>query len=183
MVTLGTGMGSAVLLEGRLLRGKNFLAGNLGGHMSIDFEGDLCNCGNKGCVETAGSTWALGANLKKVPGYQDSSLVKEEPLSFKSVFEAAAQGDRVAEELKLRSLEAWSAAIINLLHAYDPEKVIVGGGILESKDEILPFLDKRVKERSWLPETGVPILAAKQTRHAGILGVCYLLNEIENQLP
>jgi len=90
MVTLGTGMGSAVLIDGQLLRGRNYLAGNLGGHMSIDFEGDDCNCGNRGCVETAGSTWALGKNLEKIAGYQSSKLATGEPLCVKSVFESAA---------------------------------------------------------------------------------------------
>lgn len=177
MVTLGTGMGSAVLVDGQLLRGRNHLAGNLGGHMSIDFEGDLCNCGNRGCVETAGSTWALRKNLEKIAGYQSSKLAMEDNLNFMSVFESAALGDPVAKELKERSLEAWSAGIINLLHAYDPEKVIIGGGIMQSKDEIIPYIDQRVKERSWLPEEGVTILAANQTKFAGILGICYLLDQ------
>ena len=181
MVTLGTGMGSAVLLDGQLLRGRNYLAGNLGGHMSVDFEGDLCNCGNKGCVETAGSTWALNKNLEKIPGYKDSSLFELDTLSFKSVFEAAAQGDATAEALKLKSMEAWSAAIINLLHAYDPDKLILGGGIMHSKAEIIPFIEKRVRERSWLPETGIEIAAAVQTKYAGLQGMCYLLKR-ENSL-
>ena len=87
MVTLGTGMGSAVLIEGKLLRGRNFLAGNLGGHMSIDFEGDECNCGNIGCVETAGSTWALSKNLKKIENYKSSQLYNLSSFGFKDVFE------------------------------------------------------------------------------------------------
>lgn len=178
MITLGTGMGSAVLIEGELLRGKNFLAGNLGGHMAIDFEGDFCNCGNRGCVETAGSTWALRKNLHKISGYEHSSLANEKELDYKKVFEAANQNDTVAQVLRTRSLEAWSAAIINLLHAYDPELVIIGGGIMDSKDQIIPFLEQRVKERSWLPDTGVPIVAAEQTKHAGILGIYYLLKNI-----
>jgi glucokinase len=174
MVTLGTGMGSAVLLEGHLLRGRNYLAGNLGGHMSIDFEGEFCNCGNKGCVETAGSTWALSKNLEKIPDYQDSSLFKAKDLSFKNIFTAAAQGDTTAEALKLKSMEAWSAAIINLLHAYDPDKLILGGGIMESKAEIIPFIEKRIRERSWLPETGIQITAAVQTKYAGLQGMWQL---------
>ena len=174
MVTLGTGMGSAVLLDGQLLRGRNYLAGNLGGHMSIDFEGDQCNCGNKGCVETAGSTWALSKNLEKIPDYQDSSLFKAKDLSFKNIFTAAAQGDTTAEALKLKSMEAWSAAIINLLHAYDPDKLILGGGIMESKAEIIPFIEKRIRERSWLPETGIQITAAVQTKYAGLQGMWQL---------
>jgi len=176
MVTLGTGMGSAVLLNGQLLRGRNYLAGNLGGHMSIDFQGEICNCGNRGCVETLASTWALEENLKKIPNYKSSILYKEETLSFKSVFTCASNGDNIAEKLKLQSLEAWSSGIINLLHAYDPEKLILGGGILESKEEIIPFIRKRVWEYSWLPDSGTEIVAAEQTKYAGLQGMCYLLN-------
>ncbi|MCM4157570.1 ROK family protein [Gramella sp. AN32] len=175
MVTLGTGMGSAVLIEGKLLRGKNFIAGNLGGHMSIDFEGDKCNCGNIGCVETAGSTWALSHNLKKLHNYKNSSLSALTTIGYKDIFSHASKGDEIAKKLKKRSLEAWSAGIINLLHAYDPEKLIIGGGIMKSKSEIIPFIRKRVNERSWLPEDGVMITTANQTKYAGILGVCFLL--------
>ena len=177
MVTLGTGMGTAVLIEGKLLRGKNFLAGNLGGHMSISFDGDLCNCGNVGCVETVGSTWALTSNFVKIRNYKDSALFGMEPLNYKKVFETAAQGDEVAKALKNQSLEVWATALINLLHAYDPEMVIMGGGIMESKDQILPFIKQRVEDRSWLPPGGVSIVSAKQKDYAGILGVCHLLNK------
>ena len=175
MLTLGTGVGSAVLLNGQILRGRNYIAGNLGGHMSIDFEGDQCNCGNLGCVETAGSTWALNKNSLKLENPDASSINDGRELSFKDVFEAAKAGDRLAMALKERSLEAWSAAVINLIHAYDPERVILGGGIMESKEDIIPFIEKRVRERSWLT-TDIAIVAAEQTKNAGILGVCSLLD-------
>lgn len=175
MVTLGTGMGSAILVEGKLLRGRNFLAGNLGGHMSIDFEGDTCNCGNVGCVETAGSTWALARNLTKINNYQNSQLSSLSSFGYKDVFDLASNGDEVAEKLKNKSLEAWSAGIINLLHAYDPELLIIGGGIMKSKNEIIPFIKERINERSWLPKDAVKITTANQTKYAGILGACHLL--------
>ncbi|MDR5589054.1 ROK family protein [Christiangramia sp. SM2212] len=174
MVTLGTGMGSAVLIEGKLLRGRNFLAGNLGGHMSINFEGDECNCGNVGCVETAASTWALPKNLRKIENYEKSELSKMSSFEYKDIFELASKGDIAAEKLKSKSLEAWSSGIINLLHAYDPELLIIGGGIMKSKNEIIPFFEKRINERSWLPKDSIRIETANQTKYAGILGVCYL---------
>ncbi len=89
MLTFGTGIGSATLLEGKLLKGKHFQAGNLGGHFTINVNGALCTCGNLGCVEAESSTWKLGNLLKSDSRYEDS-LIKGKPLDFKSLFNYAA---------------------------------------------------------------------------------------------
>jgi glucokinase len=73
LVTLGTGVGSAALINGKLLKGKHYLAGNLGGHISINLHGDECNCGSTGCVESEASTWALKKNVLKSPDFQRST--------------------------------------------------------------------------------------------------------------
>lgn len=69
MVTLGTGIGSAVLIEGKLLKGKHFQAGNLGGHFTVNFNGIICTCGNRGCMEAEASTWRLPELIKSNPIY------------------------------------------------------------------------------------------------------------------
>lgn len=178
MLTLGTGVGSAVLLEGKILRGQNFIAGNLGGHMSIEFEGESCNCGNLGCVETVGSTWALKNLLSKMDVDLNSSLQPVDELGYQSIFEHAMKGDIIAKKIKKKSLEAWSAGTINLLHAYDPELLILGGGVLKSKHEIIPFIRKRIDQRSWLSSGSLKIRSASQINYAGILGAYYMCKNL-----
>jgi glucokinase len=85
LITLGTGVGSAVLINGKMLRGKNHLAGNLGGHISINLHGDECNCGNIGCVESEASTWALQKIASRSPKFDESALKLEEEVNFNSL--------------------------------------------------------------------------------------------------
>lgn len=176
MITLGTGVGSAVLIEGRLLRGKNFLAGNLGGHMSIDYNGPECNCGNIGCVESLASTWALKKHLEKNKDYEGSALCHEENPDYESIFRHARSGDRMAAEMRDKSIKAWGTGIVNLIHAYDPEKIIIGGGIMKSKEDILPGIEKIVEKHSWIPSGSLPVVVASKKETAGISGVSYILN-------
>ncbi|MBC9797937.1 ROK family protein [Sinomicrobium weinanense] len=184
MITLGTGVGTAVLIDGKLLRGKNFLAGNLGGHMSIDYKGRVCNCGNIGCVESTASTWVLKSDLKKSGAYAASPLNRDKDPDYESLFRYARKGDPVAKELRENSIRAWGTGIINLIHAYDPEKIVIGGGIMKSKDEILPGIEKMIEKHSWIPAGSLPVVAASRKETAGILGTNYLLNKarIKNEI-
>ncbi|MDN5217084.1 ROK family protein [Fulvivirgaceae bacterium BMA12] len=175
LITLGTGVGTAVLLEGKLLRGKHYLAGNLGGHMSVNIYGKRCNCGNIGCLESESSTWALRDRIVQSPHFQESTLASEKDLDFHTVFKKAEEGDLLAGQIKENSLKAWSLGIINLIHAYDPEKIVIGGGIMKSKEIILPYVKKMIKKHSWLKTGQIAVTPAKQLEYAGILGMGYLL--------
>src|ERR1035437_473119 len=86
MVTIGTGIGTAVLIDGQLLNGKHFQAGNLGGHFTVNYNGNKCSCGNIGCVEAEASTWRLPSLLKNHSGFIKSSMKDEEVLDFKTLF-------------------------------------------------------------------------------------------------
>lgn len=177
LVTLGTGVGSAALIEGKLLKGKHFMAGNLGGHMTINLHGAVCNCGNIGCLETEASTWVLREKIKSTEGYTQSHLVGEKEVNFHSLFELARQGDALAMQIKSHCLKAWSLGIINLIHAYDPELLVVGGGVMQSKDDILPVIQQMVSKHAWTSEGNIAIVPATQVEFAGILGVSYLVNQ------
>ncbi len=175
LITLGTGVGTAVLLDGKLLRGKHYLAGNLGGHMSVNIYGKLCNCGNIGCLESESSTWALQDRIIQSPHFQESSLANEQDLDFHTIFKKAEEGDPLADQIKESCLKAWSLGIINLIHAYDPEKIVIGGGIMKSKAVILPYVKKMIKAHSWIKTGQTAVIPAKQLEYAGILGMGYLL--------
>ena len=144
MCTIGTGFGSAAVCNGRLLKGAHYIAGNLGGHMTIDFQGGVCNCGGIGCVETHGSSWMLDQRYGDHPELRQSALRHRSQLNFHNVFTHAANGDDLAIEIRDHAIAAWSAAVVNLVHAFDPSLVVMGGGVMKSKDIILPRIQEYV---------------------------------------
>ena len=117
MVTLGTGIGGVALIGGRLLKGKHFQAGVLGGHLVADFEGRPCTCGGVGCVEAEASSWALPDICRATPGFEASALACRERLDFETLFACAAEGDRVAVAVRDRCLRVWAAGAVAMIHA------------------------------------------------------------------
>jgi glucokinase len=170
MMTLGTGIGGAALIEGKLLHGKHFQAGCLGGHFCIDFQGKACNCGSKGCVETQGSSWVL-PDLAKAANYP------VEEVSFKKLFDDMRSGNPVATDILKGCMDAWSACALNLIHAYDPEMLIIGGGVMRSADLILPEIRTWVEKYAWTPWGKVAVKQAELEDTAALYGMNYCLNQ------
>lgn len=175
MVTFGTGIGTAVIMEGRLLRGKHFQAGCLGGHFIVDHRGRTCTCGNIGCVEAEASTWNLPSLARGHALFSESTLRDRETIDFAELFLAAAGGDRLADDIKRHCLDVWSAAVISYIHAYDPERVLLGGGILQSAGEIVPYIRHRVAKHAWVPWGQPAVECASLGDDAAILGIVHLL--------
>lgn len=180
MITIGTGVGSAALIQGRLIKGSHYLAGNLGGHQNIRFDGVRCNCGNIGCLESEASSWALPAIMRRYPGYAESAFTRGEKEDFAAVFRLAASNDPFALTVRDHCLEVWAAGILNLIFAYDPERVVIGGGVMHSAGVILPFLQHKIDQAAWLPENAVQLVAAQQPDWAGVLGMAYLATKAQS---
>ena len=175
MITLGTGIGGAAMSQGRLLRGKHSQAGCLGGHLPVAFDGRRCTCGAIGCAEAEASSVSLPEVCRSHSRFSSSSLAAESAITFESLFRHSCEGDEVARDVVDRCLRVWAANIVGLVHAYDPELVILGGGVMNSAARILPFLQSYVQQHAWTPWGKVRVEAAKLSETAALVGAIPLL--------
>jgi len=161
LMILGTGIGTATMIEGKLLRGKHFQAGCLGGHISVETlaKGKTCSCGSIGCAESIGSGWAL----KKAAG-----------LDYQALLKAEQEGDAAAHQLMEKSVDAWSTCAINLIHAYDPDMLILSGGILHCGERIIRPIADNITKYAWTPWGNVELKVAEIPEHSVVLGLHYL---------
>lgn len=179
MCTLGTGIGSSAVIDGKILRGKHFQAGVLGGHFILDYQNSnaQCTCGNTGCLESVASTSMIAGKAKSHPLYRQSLLSAEPLVDLQSIFSCAQKGDRLANELKEHCLYAWSMGLVNLVHAYDPEVIVVGGGIANAQDTLIPYFNNIIKAKAWTPWGSPEVRVARYPDTAALLGVGALFND------
>ena len=176
MLTLGTGVGGALVAGGKLVRGAGGVAGHLG-HIVVDPEGPVCMCGNRGCLETQFSALSIEAEAFDIVHRQVSSKLtdryRNDPLRItcKAVFDAAAEGDEVAMRIRDRAIAKLGAALAGMLFAFDPGVAIVGGQIAESG----PCLFEPLREEVWRRtrrylRREVPIVPPQVTDKSGVVG-------------
>ncbi len=181
MLTLGTGVGGAAVVNGGLLRGQTGAAGHLG-HVTIDADGPLCICGNHGCLETCFSAKAIEAEAFRVIHFGCESRLtewfRERPreVTCQAVFEAAAEGDGAARRIVERAIHRLSAALAGLLHIFDPEVVIVGGRIAAAGEALFDPLRREVAWRTRvMMAREVPVVRAQIADHTGVVGAAALV--------
>lgn len=179
MITLGTGIGGAAMAGGKVYRTKQVQGGCLGGHIPALFTGRRCTCGGFGCMEAEASGWALPLIAKAWPGFEQSRLAALERIDFRSVFEFAREGDPVATAVRDRCLHVWACGTVGLIHAYGPEIVVIGGGVMRSGDVILPYIQDYARNYSWTPSGTVRILPAALGNDAGLLGAIPSLTDTD----
>jgi glucokinase len=177
ILTLGTGLGTAAVVEGKLLRGRHGQAGIYGGHLTVRYGGRPCSCGNIGCSEAEASTSVLQDLARNHPEFRSSGLTHEEVIDYAAVFRLAKQGDTLAQELRDHSLEVWSATVVNLIHAYDPEQAVLGGGIMASAESILPAIRRHVAKHAHTPWGKVEIKSSLLGDSAALFACEWLIQE------
>lgn len=176
MFTLGTGIGGVAMMDGRPMQGKHGQAGVLGGHVPVRFNGRVCTCGAIGCAESEASGWSLPLVCAEWPGFAASALRPLE-INFENVFACAEAGDRVAVEVRQHCLTVWGATAIAAIHAFDPEVLLYGGGVMKSADVILPFIQDYVNRYAWTPWGKPEVRAARLGNDAALLGVVPLFQQ------
>jgi glucokinase len=180
MLTLGTGVGGAVLVDGKIMRGASGAAGLLG-HITIAPQGRFCDCGNRGCLETVFSARAIEADALHAIYRGCECLLTERfvkkfgSLNCKAVFDAAAEGDAVASAIRDEAIVSLGAAVAGLLHAFDPELVIVGGQIAEAGAALFEPLRRELSLRTkrYLSRA-VPLVLPNVEDSSGIVGAAAL---------
>ncbi len=177
MLTLGTGLGTSAVIQGQLLRGTHGQAGVLGGHTTVRYGGRDCSCGNIGCAEAEASTAFLCDIVVTLPEWDRSSLCRLATFGYAAVFKHARNGDVCARKLRDHSLQVWSTLAVNLIHAYDPEFVIVGGGIMASVDVVLPAMSEYVRRHAHTPWGQVRVVASELGDNAALVAGEWLLRE------
>ena len=182
LVTLGTGLGTAAIVQGNLLTGVHGQAGILGGHFSTNRQGARCTCGNIGCAEAEASTWALAKMAAKHPEFGASALRMRDSIDYSAVFELARQGDFCALALKAHAIAVWAQMIVNLIHAYDPERVIIGGGIAAGANDFLYDLKAAILSHANTPWGQVDIVIGNLGASAALLGLDALARQRHPEL-
>jgi glucokinase len=175
MITLGTGIGGAVFANGKPFCTRQVQGGCWGGHIPVLFTGRRCTCGAYGCMEAEASGWALPLIARDWPNFETSRLAAAETINFRQLFEFAREGDRIAAEIRDRCLHVWACGTVGLIHAYGPERILFGGGVTGSADEILPYIREYVNKYAWSPSGPVQILPAALGNDAALLGAIPLL--------
>ncbi len=158
-LAIGTGIGGAIIIDGRLYRGWKGSAGELG-HISIDYRGNLCNCGARGCVETYAAGPAIEAayqqQLKMPPCHMKQGFP-----SCRDIAQLARGGDELAESVLRTAGDRLGTCLAGLLNLLNPEVVILGGGVLESNDIYLEAARLAAREKALPPMKDTPILNSK----------------------
>ncbi|MDR3735678.1 MAG: ROK family protein [Acidobacteriaceae bacterium] len=175
MITLGSGIGGAAMLNGQLLQSQHGLAGTIGGHIPITLNGRLCTCGNRGCAEAEGSTTFLPEIYRQQIGGDKGELGNSQTIGFAELFRAIESGDKPAIAALQHCLRVWSVLTVALIHAYDPEVVVFGGAVLKRANDILPHLQEYVAKHAWTPGRTVPLRAAALGSDAALLGAIQLM--------
>ena len=174
-VTLGTGVGGGVILDGQLWRGAHGSAGEIG-HATVDPFSDLkCKCGNVGCLEMFASATAIVRMTREgLPRFPDSVLHREE-LTAERVYDAGRGGDELALSVFKRFGIYLGIGIANLINIIDPEIIVIAGGAVNGWDLFAPYMQHEVNERAVrVTAQQVKIAVAECGDNAGLLGAARL---------
>ena len=175
-VTLGTGVGGGIILDGKLWRGANDSAAEIG-HMCVEPFGDVaCGCGSRGCLEVYASATAIVRMAREArPRYPNSPLNSIVDLTSEKVFLAGKQGDEPAREVFHRVGAYLGIGLANLINILNPETIVIGGGVANGWELFEKDMRHQVGEHAFpLPAAEVKIVPAECGDDAGLLGAARL---------
>lgn len=179
-ITVGTGIGSGIILNGQLVRGASMSAGEIG-HMTLqDHGGPICGCGNTGCLEALASGPSI---VKMAKDYIEGGksckfceLAVNSPITSQTIAESAKQGDEVAKRIYYITGYWIGIALSSVVNLLNPEKIIIGGGVAQAGDILLDPIRETINKRSLkLAANAVQVVPAELGESAGVVGASLLI--------
>ncbi len=179
-ITLGTGVGAGIIVDGKILAGSN-LAGAELGHMVIEVDGPQCTCGRKGCFEVFSSATGLIRMTKEAAEADSASVLnqyfaKEKKFSARHAFMAMREGDAAGKAVVDKYIKYLAAGIANTINIFQPDILCIGGGVCNEGDPLLLPLIDLVKQEVYtkMLDKNTKIVIAQLGNDAGIIGAAFL---------
>lgn len=177
-ITLGTGIGGGIIINGKIYSGFNGAGAELG-HMKIEIDGEKCPCGCYGCWEQYGSVtalikWTKQAMEKNPDSIMNKWLENHQSISGRTAFDCAKQGDKAAIEVVDLYVKYLAEGIMSVINVFQPQKIVIGGGISKEGDYLLNPIKEKVyacKYNNYVEKTKIEI--AKLFNDAGIIGAAF----------
>ncbi|AKA70369.1 ROK family protein [Clostridium scatologenes] len=174
-ITVSTGIGGGAILNGKIYRGNTCNALEIG-HTTIEKDGPKCNCGNYGCAEALASGTAIGRSAKEaVERGEKTSLSSYEKITAYEVFKEAEKGDAVAQKVLDKALNYLGICVANIIASFDPEMVIIGGGVSKGGNIVFQKVKEVVDKRCFKAMSeSTKIVPAALGTDAGVIGAVAL---------
>jgi glucokinase len=159
-MTIGTGIGGGLILDGALYHGSSDVAGEVG-HMSINSSGRHCKCGNYGCIEAYASGPAIAERAREALMSEDHSMLPDlvngnlELITAETVYDASERGDEIARHVVRETAQYLGAAVANLLNIFNPDVVVIAGGVTRAGEALFEPLRAEVRRRAFKPAVDV----------------------------
>ncbi|MEC5423447.1 ROK family transcriptional regulator [Virgibacillus sp. C22-A2] len=172
-VNLGRGVGAGIVVDGKLFHGAQDIAGEIG-HMTIDIHGEICECGNRGCLQTFATGSAIADRArKKIDELERLGTFK---LTGESVFELAKAGNKTYIDILEETGVFIGIGLTNLIHLVNPRKIVLGGGVMKSAQFILPAIHETIEQRALTPDAKqTQVVVTELGNDATLLGAVSLL--------
>lgn len=176
MVTLGTGVGGGIIIDGKIVAGSHGAGGEIG-HMMVDeTEEETCGCGKKGCLEQyASATGIVRLAKKRLAVETRDTVLKKESVTAKDVFDAVKAGDAVAVSVAEEFGRYLASGLINLAVIADPAVFVIGGGVSKAGEVLIPFIQKPYREKAFFSNREIEFKLATLGNDAGICGAAKMI--------
>ena len=177
MITLGTGVGGGIIVDGHIVTGSNGAGGEIGHTFVEEDEEEICGCGKRGCLEQYASATGIVRLARRAlaAGGRESSLRGMEDLTAKDVVDAAKAGDEIGLEVMDKMGKVLGTALANVAGIIDPEVFVIGGGVSKGGSIVTESIRKYYVERAFNACRNADFALAELGNDAGVYGCVYLL--------